>query len=234
VTTVLFDEVSGRLRLDQAAFDRLVDVSRGDGGAGPDLAPLRDAGVLRDGGPHPAVADALRAIVEPVCHLQLALTGGDGARLKAGDGWVRADEVALLVDLPEEGPRDLVTMPADLVPAAIARMVRLGPRPRPEPEPLPVDADVVAGLLAMDPGERRRAAEGLSAVVPGPSRTWRAQMTWHDPRVGVTGRAVQVVDAEPGLFLAAADGGEGTLWPTTPTAVWRLLIRLLPDSSELG
>jgi hypothetical protein len=236
VTAVRFDAASGRLRLDQAAFDRLVGLARGDDGAGPDAAALRDAGVVRDDGLHPLVADALRAVTEPVCRLRLALTDG-GGRLKAGDGWLRADGAALLLDLPDEGLRDLVTLPADLLPAAIARVVRLGPRPTPEPEPLPVGSDLVAGLLAADPDERRRASDALAGVVrlnAGQWRTWRAQMTWHDPRVGLTGRAVQVVDAGPGLFLAASDGEQGTLWPTTPTAVWRILIRLLPDNDEVG
>jgi len=43
-----------------------------------------------------------------------------------------------------------------------------------------------------------------------------------------------VVDAAPGMFLAVSDGERGTLWPTTPTGVWRLLILLLPRSDELG
>jgi len=232
VTVVRFDAANGRLHLDQAAFDQLVAVARGEG-AGPDAAVLREAGVVQGDGLHPAVAEALRAVTEPVCRLRLALTDA-GDRLKTGDGWLRAEAAALLLDLPDPGLRDLVTVPADLVPAAIARVVRLGPRPRPEPEPLAIGAAPVSGLLAAERDERRRAAEALARVVPGPWRAWRAQMAWHDPRVGLTGRAVQVVDAAPGMFLAVSDGERGTLWPTTPTGVWRLLILLLPRSDELG
>ena len=60
---VVFDHGTGRLRLDQPAFDRLVAWSRGDEAAGPELSALRDAGVAPA---HPRLAGGLRAVREPV------------------------------------------------------------------------------------------------------------------------------------------------------------------------
>lgn len=234
MTAVQFDPAGGRLRVDQAAFELLVEIARGGEGAGLAVAVLRDAGVVQEGGLHPLAAGAMRSVAAPVCRLRLDLTGEEG-RPKAGDGWLAPDGTALLLDLPDEGLRDLVSVPTDLVPAVIARLVRLGPRPQPKPEALTVASGPVARLLAADPDERQRAAAALAAAVPMNGwRTWMAQMAWHDPRGSLTGRAVQVIDAEPGLFLVDDDGEWVTLWPTTPTAVWRLLTLLLPRTEELG
>ena len=59
-----------------------------------------------------------------------------------------------------------------------------------------------------------------------------AGMTW--PGSGAGRREVHVADGSDGLRLVELDGGEAVLRPTTPTAVWRLLIRLLPDAAELA
>lgn len=205
---VVFDHGTGRLRLDQPAFDRLVAWSRGDEAAGPELSALRDAGVAPA---HPRLAGGLRAVREPVCRLRLAHTDAHG-REKAGDGWVRGDAAALLLDLPD-GSRDFLTVHPALLPAAIARAVRLGPRPRPGPAPLRLGADL---------GGR------------GPVRSWRAEMRWTGPGGHPVGRTVHVADVEAGLFLVERDEAGATLWPTTASTVWRQLIRLLPDTDELG
>ena len=57
-------------------------------------------------------------------------------------------------------------------------------------------------------------------------------MTWTGR--GVRRREVHVADGRDGLLLVDLDREDAVLRPTTPTAVWRLLIRLLPDSAELG
>jgi hypothetical protein len=60
-------------------------------------------------------------------------------------------------------------------------------------------------------------------------------MTWTAADGAAAARDVRVADGgEAGMFLAESDGRHATLRPTTPTAVWRLLIRLLPDTAELG
>lgn len=186
---IAFDDRTGRLTLDQAAFDRLVAMARGEALANADLEA---AGAVRRGVLHPALAAGLRAVIEPVCRLRVTLS--DGAQ-KRGDGWVRGDAAALLLDRAD-GARDLHTIHPTLLPAAIARLVSLGPRPRP----------------------------GL------PDRTWRAEMTWTGRGGEETGRSVHVADAATGLCLLEKDGART---PASPSAVFRRLIRLLPDTAEL-
>jgi hypothetical protein len=209
--TIAFDERTGRLRVDQATFDSLVAWAlRGaDEPPGPHLAALRDAGAVRPDAAHPALAPGLLAVTEPVCRLSLRLTDGRG-RTRAGDGWIRADAASLLLDLPD-GMRDFLTVHPSFLPAAIARVVSLGPRPRVRSGPVRVPAAELAS---------------------GTWRVWRAEMTWTGP--GVRRRDVHVADGREGLLLVELDGEEAVLRPTTPTAVWRLLIRLLPDTAELG
>jgi len=245
---VEFDGRTGRVRLTQATFDRLVAWSRGEGPAdGGDVAALREAGALAGEGPaHPALAAGLRAVTEPVCRLRLTLTDATGGA-HAGDGWVRGDAAALLLDLPGDsaGRRDLLAFHPSFLPAAIARTVRLGPRPGgASGPPVRLAADALEDLLSADPARRgaaaarvpnvltRTAAERLAAAT---WRVWRAGMTWTGAGGAPAGREVRVADGgEEGLFLVESDGERGTLRPSTPTAVWRLLIRLLPDTAELG
>jgi hypothetical protein len=262
LTAILFDTGSGRLQLDQPSFDCLVAWARGHENPGPELLALRDAGAVQSSGPHPALARALRAVTEPVCTLRLRLADEE-TRLKAAEGWVSGDTAALLLDLPEpesadggadglapqnnrwisaRGPRDFLTVPPDFLPAALARVVRLGPRPRARPEPVNVVADLLDVLLAFDPVQRRDGAERLADILgraagrrlASPSRIWQARMTWSGPGDSLTTRSLYVVDSETGMFLAEFEDRRATLWPTTPTVIWRLLIRLLPDTVELG
>jgi hypothetical protein len=208
---IAFDERTGRLRVDQATFDSLVAwAARGaDAPPGPDLAALRDAGAVGPGTAHPALAPGLLAVTEPVCRLSIRLTDERG-RTSAGDGWIRSDAASLLLDLPG-GMRDFLTVHPSFLPAAIARVVRLGPRPRVRSGPVRVPA---------------------AELGSGAWRVWRAEMTWKGP--GVRRREVHVADGREGLRLVEPDGEEAVLRPTTPTEVWRLLIRLLPDTAELG
>ncbi|MBJ7610076.1 MAG: hypothetical protein JF887_11700 [Candidatus Dormibacteraeota bacterium] len=239
MTQVRFDQSTGRLQLDQATFDCLLRSVRGDADPGPEVSALGQAGVLQSGTLHPLLDSGLRAVTQPVCRLQVALTEELGPA-KAGEGWVCADTAALLLDLPD-GSRDFVTVHSSFLPAAIARLVGLGPRPRGGAEPVPLGADLLEGVHSADPARRQRACGELNGILRGAParppiaswRIWRAEMTWNGREGGVSGRSVQVTDADAGLLLAQTEGGHATLWPTTPTAVWRLLIRMLPDTAEL-
>jgi hypothetical protein len=193
-----FDERTGRLTLDQPAFDRLVALARGGVAGdrpGAGLASLEAVGAVRGGAAHPALAPALAAVARPVVRLRVTFARGADAE-RAADAWVGAHAAALLVDRPD-GARDLLTLHPSFLPAAIARLVSLGPRPR----------------------------------LPGPPRLWRAETTWTGRGGEEASRTVRVADAEDGLRLLEPGGRERH---TTPTAVWRLLIRLLPDTAELS
>lgn len=243
MTPVVFDDRTGRLRLDQATFEQLVAWARarGDGDPGPGLAALREAGAVRPGAPHPALAPGLLAVTEPVCRLRLRLTDELG-RARSGEGWVRGDAASLLLDLPD-GLRDFVTLAPAFLPAALARVVRLGPRPRPPSQPVQVPAALLGTLFSADAAERAGVAELVTGVAlraavkrlaAGPWRVWRAEMTWTGPGGRPARRELHVADGEVGLLLLDVDDERAVLWPTTPTAVWRHLIRLLPDTVELA
>ncbi|HEX6467581.1 MAG TPA: hypothetical protein VF069_00690 [Streptosporangiaceae bacterium] len=242
---VLFDDRTGRLRLDQAAFDHLVVIAAGlnpwpESGGAP-AAELSAAGAVPDGRPHPRLSAGLRAVIEPAYRLHLTLLDDRTGRLKAGDGWIDDGAAALLLDLPD-GLREFVTLHPAFLPAALARVVRLGPRPRPRWEPVRLPAGRVAGLFAVDPAVRRSAAADAAAgegETPGPGapppailaggwRAWRVEMTWTDPGGGPAGDVLDVVDTgDAGLCLVELYDAEAALWPATATAVWRLLIRMV-------
>jgi hypothetical protein len=243
VSTVLFDDRTARLRLDRAAFDRLVACAarepEHDPEHGSEMSALRAAGAVQDGRPHPVLSAGLRAVTRPAYRLRLALLDEQG-RYEAGDGWAGDDTAAVLLDLPD-GLGEFVTLRPAFLPAAIAHVVRLGPRGRPRWEPLRLPAQQVVELFSLDPTVRRRAARTVYAedtaapdsllpeLIAGPWRAWRAETTWTDQAGGGTGRTLDVVDArETGLCLIEYEGDQAVLWPATATVVWRLLIRLLP------
>jgi hypothetical protein len=248
---VIFDESTGRLRLDQVTFDHLVAVAAG---LGPGLEPgtepaaeLRAAGVVPDGNPHPRLSAGLRAVTEPAYRLRLTVLDDSTGRRECGDGWAGAGAAALLLDLPD-GLREFVTLHPAFLPAAVARVVRLGPRPRPRWEPVRLPAGRVADLFAVDPAVRRRAAKTAASggregpdtdappgILAGGWRAWRAEAMWTDPGGCPAGHVLDVVDAgAAGLCLVEFDAAQAVLWPATATAVWRLLLRLLPPEPRTG
>src|SRR5918992_712226 len=96
-------------------------------GAVDDLAALQAGGVISRGRAHPAVAEALAAIVRPeLSTLELSYGG------KSIQGWASYAAAALL--LPEregdDGRRVLLALHPTVLPAALAELVDLGPRPR--------------------------------------------------------------------------------------------------------
>ncbi|WP_279582987.1 hypothetical protein [Fodinicola feengrottensis] len=43
-----------------------------------------------------------------------------------------------------------------------------------------------------------------------------------------------MLDTEAGLWLMEPSVGLAVIWPTTPTAIWRALVCLLPQDNEIG
>jgi hypothetical protein len=177
-----------------------------------------------------ALDDAGRAAMrEPVCELLLAR--GD----RRGRGWVDAETAVLEIPVPDGEPRH-VQLPPRFLPDALARLNDLSPRPRREPaERLRLGAGELAEILAT----RDAARAGLLAGEPGEQLVralrehWSVTATW-TPAPGSTGaRIVEVLDTAAGLWLVVPDDPGVELWPTTPTAVFRLLCALLPRDHEL-
>lgn len=237
---VVFDADSGRLRLDQPAFDCLVAWAQGAADPGPQLSSLRAAGVIADDAAHPTVAPGLKAVTEQVSQLQIDMVDDAGIQ-KSGDGWVGREHAALLLDLTPD-TRELTTVHPTLLPAAVARVVRLGPHPQPGGEPLHMTRTAFAGLFSDSPSARRAAAGDLGAhlsdppmpdvvenLVEGPWRCWTATMTWTDRDGRPDGDVLQVLDTEAGLCLCDVDLRAAALWPVSATGVWKRLTRLLPE-----
>lgn len=151
--SVRFDDATGRLQLDHAAFAALGACAGPVPEGGPErdanrskaLSMLRAAGVLVGNGPevHPLVAPALRAIAGPARRLLLRLVGGPGHEAGAA-AWIDGEVAALLVDragfaalAPEQArgesswdgpPYDLLTVHPSFLPAIVARLIGLGGR----------------------------------------------------------------------------------------------------------
>lgn len=241
--TVDFDPANGRLRLDQQSFDRLLEWANGNTTEGPALERLRQSGVVAEGRTHPVLVPVMDTIVEYLCQLRIDLVDHTGME-KSGDGWVGRDGAVLLLDVPG-GLRELIAVPAELLPAAIARVVRLGPHPVPAGEPLRLARDGFEGLLTAEPRDRRAAAERLALdgeaaaglverLVSGPWRRWTASMAWFTPAGEPASRTLQVIDTDACLCLCEVAGVSAQLLPTNATAVWRRLTLLLPDEVDGG
>lgn len=122
-----FEPGTGRLRLDLTAFEALVAHYRD-----PACTPretrlaLQAAGALTRAGLHPTLVPGLEAVDEPLCRLLLTLVEDEGPE-RVIEGWVSPS--AALLRLPVRGDGyELVTVLPAFLPAAIARIVGLGPR----------------------------------------------------------------------------------------------------------
>ena len=241
----VFNADSGRVRLDQPTFDRLVSWVNGDDTADPQLTALVDSGAITRNEPHRALVPGLRAVTGSLCRLRIGLIDDRGTR-KAGDGWVGRGEAALLLDLPD-GDRELIALHPTLLPAVIARVTRLGPRPTSGSEPLHLTGELLADLLSGNASDRKAAAETLAVhdsdrplpglvagLVSGPWRRWTVTVEWRTPQGEPASHTLQVLDADTCLCLCEASSTNATLWPTTASGVWRRLTLLLPDEVENG
>lgn len=204
---LLIDEATFRVLVGYAADPITAAVSTP--GAQEHLALLQSAGVIDSGGLHPALAPALAAIVGPeISRLELGHSG------KVMQGWLSSAAAALLLPSDEKGLRRLIQLHPSLVPEALARLVDMGPRPRVEPA-VPV-----------------RYQEGHPAAV---RRRWQLSASWtlEDGTSGGTG--LDVLDTDHGLWLLEPDDdGQLAAWPTTPTHMWRLIIRTVMRRDAVG
>jgi hypothetical protein len=92
-----------------------------------ELAALQAAGVISGGRAHPAVSEALAAIVRPdLSTLELSSSG------KSTRGWASYGAAALLLPEREGDRRQLLAVRPTVVPATLAELVDLGPRRAPD------------------------------------------------------------------------------------------------------
>ncbi|GAA2747021.1 hypothetical protein GCM10009868_34780 [Terrabacter aerolatus] len=262
--TVQFDAAVGRVRLDPATFDTLVDLATD---AHPDAHPdartqapadaratddLTATGVLVDGHPTEVLAPALAAVARPLARLETVVASRH--QLLVHQGWLSLLS-AVLADVGD-GSYDFAGVATEFVPTTIARLVRLRPRTRLGAGSVTVTPDLLDGLLDPDDGRRARAADALGTALAsdfaeaaglvrdGAWCFWSAVVSWAPPGRSVrsdadlVSRRVSVLDTTAGMLALEASGPPGadrlSLVPTTPTDVWFLLSSILPSDADLG
>ena len=219
MTRVELDEQTGRLRLDREAFERLV-------GAASSTASTDE---LAERARHPRVRAGLAAVVEPVCRLRVILA--DGERHAEHEGWLTHTTAALLLS-SADGMLEFLTVAPEFVPAALARMMRLGPRPVGQRRPVEVDEDTLDGLVDPDPAARE---DAFSAVADtGASLGVKVELAWDGPDGEPDGRGLVVLDGRGGLYAFRLEEAAGELVPVDGTFVWTALCALLPDDATLA
>lgn len=252
--TVQFDAAVGRVRLDPAAFEALVELGAGhEPDPGRAEAALTEAGALVDGRPHHVLAPGLAAVTRPLARLETVVASRQS--LLVHQGWLSVLS-AVLADVGD-GSYDFACVATEFVPTTIARLVRLRPRLRLTPGATTVSADLLDGLVDPDDDRRARAAEELaSALSPqwgeaaglvrsGAWCFWSADVSWAPPGVVVrsdqdlVSRRLAVLDTAAGLLTVERGkgplGGDRlSLTTTTPTDVWMLLSGILPSDADLG
>jgi hypothetical protein len=245
MTPVRFDPETATLRLDRETFAALVAHAAQPTGDAAHPAELRDAGAFRDGRYHPALEQGLDAVLNPVCRLEVRLADVHGRDAHI-QGWVAGHAAGFLLPA-QEGLDDFVVVHPGFVPDQLARIVGLGPRPRaPAATPLRLGTELLDELTAPDPARRTAAPhstlEGTStearaaarALATGLRARWEVVARWLPAPSSSGQRAMHVLDTEAGLWAVEPDAGGLVVWPTTPTAVWRLLVTLLPRDDELA
>jgi hypothetical protein len=247
MSDILYDAESGRLRLDRAAFDRLVAWAAGRLAEAP--PGLRAAGLVDEHERlHPYLSDRVDAIVDPVCRVIIRTQDANG-RQRSHDGWVAGTAASLL--LAHNGGDDrceLAGLHPTFLPEAVARLVGLGPRPRlTDVVPVLLSPTVLDDLTDPDPERRAAASDWLRSTAPGATEQtaaealgtrilsrWEAVVTWDAQRRRSPGRrGLHVIDTPAGLWLVEPVGSNLLASPTTPSVVWRLLTTLLPRDDEL-
>jgi hypothetical protein len=209
---LLIGEATLRVLVAHAADPVGVAVQEGD--AVPQLALLAEAGIISGGRAHPAVADALAAIVRPdVCTLELSHSG------KAMQGWMSHEAAAPLLPPRDDGRRALLALHPTVVPGALASLVDLGPRPGGEDGREPCVPDAVADV----------------------TRRWQLVAQWRLPDETPGSDGLEVIDSASGLWLVTGAPVAGPpdpesstpvaaaslAWPVTPTLVWRQIVRVV-------
>ncbi|MGH3503114.1 MAG: hypothetical protein ACRDQA_19800 [Nocardioidaceae bacterium] len=243
--TVLFEEETGRLRLDRPSFDALVAIAAGIEPPAEGAERVRDAGIVRGTIIHPGIAPGIVAAESAVAHASLAMHDDSGTVIGA-EIWIGTESAAYLMTTSSDLLELITTGPA-FFPVSVARIVGLGPRPRPALTPWRMPVELVEQLVATDAAERTRAAETVAAsiddpttrefldqVVEGPFWYWALQVEWapatgHDP-----GRSLHIIDTQKGLAILSLSEDRIAVDPITPTAVWQLLTMILPRDDELA
>ena len=250
-----FDPAGVRLKITREDLAVLAAVARGGGTASTRATEdLRASGALTRRGVHPALEPVLAAVNRPVCEIH-ADRRAHGAPGRRAIGWVDPRVAALLTDrqhLEAGDPRwDLTAPHPTFLPAALAELFDLGPRGRPDTSGLARRSAVTVTALdrLLTLGQRatrdavaetlpHRSEPAIAAVHQAVTRLrgrWRLEARWSAPGERTGWRSLDVIDSDPGLWVARREGRAGfRLVPATPTQIWRLLTTVLPTADEVS
>lgn len=227
------------LAISAAELTALLELARGGGVAAPEesLAALTAAGRVVDGAPAGVLAEGLAALTAPVCELELQRGG------RRGRGGVGERFAALVVPAPEDAGYRLIVVTTAFLPDVLSRLNDVSPRPRLARGPVLryAQADlarILAGrdgaLAATLAGDDDAAVAAAAQLVEGLREHWRVEARWAPAGGRHARRAVEVLDTGGGLWRVVPDGAAVELRPSTPTAVFRALVGLLPSDAELA
>lgn len=248
MTDIVVDLEAGTLQLSRPLLLALGAFSggatgRADPPSGVTVKTLRAAGMLGPTGLHDLLVPIAAAVADPLVRLAFVHLGP--GPMAESPGWITPDVTVLAVP-GEDGLDEILSFGTSFLVARLAHLVELGPRP---------GAALLPGLLKADPGLLAAALTGLIrsaddvrrhlgpavpaawidailALLDGPRRHWRVTTSW-GALANPQGRSVEIVESRDGTLLHVG-GGRGTeLTAVTPTAVWRMLIGLLPGDDEL-
>ena len=217
---------------------------RADPPSGVTVKTLRAAGMLGPTGLHDMLVPIAAAVADPLVRITFDQLGP--GPVTEGPGWITPDVTVLAVP-GEDGLDEILSFGTSFLVARLAALVGLGPRPGAGalPGSLKVDPGLLeaafTGLVGSDEDVRRHLgpavpAAWVDAVVAlrdGLRRHWRVTTTW-GAASNPGHRSVEIVEITDGTLLLVGRTDRGAeLTPVTPTAVWRLLIGLLPGDDEL-
>ncbi|GAA2485609.1 hypothetical protein [Terrabacter carboxydivorans] len=255
--TVQFDAGVGRVRLDPATFEALVELGSGTRtGTADHRGPLEDltaAGAVVDGRPHEVLTPGLAAVTRPLARLEAVVASRQS--LLVHQGWMSVLS-AVLADVGD-GTYDFAGVATEFVPTTIVRLVRLRPRQRLASGSVTVTPDLLDGLIDSDDGRRSRVADDLATALSphwgevaelvrsGAWCFWSADVLWAPPGrtvrsdADLSSRRVSALDTTAGMLTleggADASGRDHLeLTPTTPSDVWFMVSSILPSDADLG
>lgn len=222
------------LLLTDDGMSALLELARGGPLRAEALAGAIADGWIVDGAPVGILADGLAALTAPVC--QIDLQRGDRRGHGAADGRCGA----VIVPSGEDGVKKLVVVATQFLPDVLCRLNDVAPRPRVSPAVvLRYRPHELGQILSSRDGAlagRLAGAEGAAAatqLVASLREHWRAELRWRAAGASPGRRVVEVLDTDRGMWLVVPADDALELWPTTPTTVYRGLVKLFPDRSEI-
>jgi hypothetical protein len=191
---------NSRVRCDQAGLDALI--------ANDPFDPFDPSG------------DRARILLEPMQNptIQAVCIIAEPKNLAPHQIWIAPDSSTLLMRVDGEHA-DLITIRTEFLPAALARLVGLGPRHTPQQKTRSLDSATSRGLFHPDPAQRAAAFTATGAI-----SAWALELAWPDRQETLT-----VLNSAQGFDHLFWEAGEAWLRPATATTLFQRLLTLIAE-----